>query len=116
MDDDGIAELERAPVARDDVNDCEVEATAVDLGVVVSAVCEERNAGLFEPRDVRRVVHDAHRVGLGKADADRMRERVARGIERRIDEVARHAQAAGSSVGWMRTVVSLRCRPDRPER
>ena len=54
------------------IDDREVDAPRVHLGVVVAAVREQRDARLLEPRDVRAVVDDAHRVGLREAHADRV--------------------------------------------
>ena len=69
MDGDGIAEANGLSIAHADLNHSQVETVAMHLSIIVTTVCEERHAGLFEPRQIRGVVHDTHRIGLGKAHA-----------------------------------------------
>jgi hypothetical protein len=81
VDVEHVIELERLAVPHERLEHGHLDAVSTYLVVGVADVAEVRHASLFEVQQVPAVMNDPHRVRLGEAHPDAVRERVVGGVE-----------------------------------
>jgi hypothetical protein len=85
VDVEHVVELERLAVLQERLEHGHLDAFRPNLVVGMADVAEIRHAGFLEVQQVPAVVDDPHRVGLGEAHPDAMREGVVRGDQGRLN-------------------------------